>query len=495
MAQRTVTTELPIALWQFAIDASKLVEPARVEYLTRMLAGDNENQIVKELQPKYGLNKRQVNAIRSEVKGAIASAKANRQRHIKTLEQQIKSIKDWLKTAEKSLDELPNACSIRFRQHLRTQKRFVIHQKKRRLYLLENKLQHLKDATLQVRLGNKGTQYTTVGSAKESLGNQITQYDGTTIKFRVPYALESKYGKTIAAPLKFEYEQGQQWIEEAIMANRALSYRVYCKDFRWFIACSTDVPEPDRLKSLPRQYGCLGLDINPTVIGWTYVDVDGNLKHHGQFKLNLHSRRSGQIEATLHDVTKQIVLIAQSFQCPIVIEDLNFAVKKSQMREQGRRYARMLSGFTYGKLTELLEQKCQLAGIELIKVNPAYSSQIGLIKFMRQYGLSSDTAAAMVLARRAMRLSERVPNQNAYAGMKSAKHVWNSWYLLYIKLKSLRRHQYYTLANSQLEVMLCVESQDGIQGKRKRASRRGENPQRNRKATVSNACLDLTAFG
>lgn len=484
MAQRTVTTELPLELWQFAIDVSKLVEPARVEYLNRMLAGNNENDIVRDLQPKYGLNKRQVNAIRSEVKGAIASAKECRKRHIKTLEQQIKSTKAWLKTAIKSLVKLPDACSIRFRQHLRTQKRFVIHQKQRRLHLLENKLRHIKDAPLQVSLGNKGTQYTTVGATKESFGNQITQYDGTSIKFRVPYALEAKYGKTITAPLRFEYEQGQWWIDEAIQANRALSYRIYCKDFRWFIACSIDVPEPDR-QSLPCQYGCLGLDINPGVIGWTYVDADGNLKHHGQFKLNLHSRRSGQIEATLHDVTKQIVLIAQSFQCPIVIEKLDFSAKKSQMREQGKRYARMLSGFIYGKFTELLDQKCQMVGTELIQVNPAYSSLIGLIKFMKQYGLSSDTAAAMVLARRAMRLSERVPNQNAYAGVKSAKHVWSAWNALNKKLKPVRRHQYYTLANSQLEVMLCVESSGGMQSKSKGASNRGENPQRNRSATAS----------
>jgi hypothetical protein len=223
MAQRTVTTELPVELWQFAIDASKLVEPARAEYLNRMLAGDIENEIIRDLQPKYGLNKRQVNAIRSEVKGAIDSAKECRKRHIKTLEQQIKSIKSWLKKAEKSLAKMPNACSIRFRQHLRTQKRFVIHQKKRRLHLLENKLQHLKEAPLQVSLGNKGTQYTTVGATKESFGNQISQYDGTTIKFRVPYALENKHGKTITAPLRFEYEQGQQWIDEAIAANRGMA--------------------------------------------------------------------------------------------------------------------------------------------------------------------------------------------------------------------------------------------------------------------------------
>jgi len=485
MPQRTITTELPVELWRFATDASKLVEPARIEFLSRLLAGGSENEIVRELQPKYGLNKRQVNAIRSEVRGAISSAKKCKERHIKTLKGQIASLKNWLKKADKALAKIPDACSIRHRQHLRTLKRFAIHQKRRRLALLENKLNHLQESPVQVTLGGKGTQYSTVGSTGESFGNQIAQYDGSVITFRVPYALEATYGKTISAPLRFEYEQGQQWILNAIQANRALSYRVYCKDFRWFIACSIDIPEPDRV-SLPRQYGCLGLDINPGVIGWAYVDSDGNLKQHGQFRINLHSRRSGQIEATLHDLTRQIVMTANALKCPIVIENLDFQAKKNQMRENGQRYARMLSGFTYAKFTEQLEQKCELAGIEVIKVNPAYSSLIGLVKFMKQYGLSSDTAAAMALARRAMRLSERIPIQNAYPAVKAGKHVWTAWYALNKNLKSWKRHQYFTLANSQLEAMLLDEPKGRSSSKPKGTSKRGASPRRsNRTATVA----------
>ncbi|BAS55349.1 hypothetical protein NIES2135_53660 [Leptolyngbya boryana NIES-2135] len=495
MAQRTVTvtTELPVELWQFAIDVSKLVEPARVEYLNRKLAGDDENSIVRELQPKYGINKRQVNAIRSEVRGAISCAKESRKLHINTLELQIKSTKGWLKTAAKSLAKLPDAVGLQHGQHLRVQKRFAIHHKKRRLHLLEKKLEHLKSKPLRVSLGNKGTQYLTIGTTKESFGNHIAQYDGGTIKFRVPYALEAKYGKAISSPLRFEHEQGRRWINDAIQANRALSYHIYCKGFRWFIACWISVPEPPS-QSLPRQYGCIGIDINPGVIGWAYVDSDGNLKRHGQFKLNLHSRRRGQIEAVLHDVTRRIVTIAKSLSCPVVIEALDFTAKRSQLRERGRKYARMLSGFAYSKFAKFLDQKCQLAGIELISVKPAYSSTIGLVKFMRQYGLSSDTAAAIVLARRAMRLSERIPDHNAYPSVKAGKHVWSAWNALNNTLKSLPRHQHFTRPNRSLEATPVCGSQDGLAGKRNRTSRRGETPQRNRKAAVSDTCLDVHGF-
>ncbi len=48
--------------------------------------------------------------------------------------------------------------------------------------------------------------------------------------------------------------------------------------------------------------------------------------------------------------------------------------------------------------------------IELIGLNPAYSSLIGISKFMSMYGLDSSMASGLVLARRALRLSERLPS-------------------------------------------------------------------------------------
>ena len=56
MPQRTITTELPVELHQFAADVSELVYPARCEYLNRLLAGEKDSLIIKALQPKYGIN-------------------------------------------------------------------------------------------------------------------------------------------------------------------------------------------------------------------------------------------------------------------------------------------------------------------------------------------------------------------------------------------------------------------------------------------------------
>ena len=475
MPQRTTVAELPSSLHEFARDVSRLVYPARVEYTNRLLAGEKDSLIIKEIQLKYGINKRQANAIRCEAKAAIASVKECRKEHLKKIKDQIKSTKSWLKKQQKKLETLPIACDIKSKRSCHKNKKFTIHHKKRRLYLLENKLNHLKNQPIRVRIGQKRTQYLTVGSKDETLGNQIAQYDGKNIIFRVPYALETKYGKYIHAPLKLPYKP--EWIEDAIKYKRALTYRIYAKDLRWFIACSTFVPEPP-LASYSRYYGCIGIDINPNVIGVARTDRDGNLKATRQIKFNLHSKRQNQQLAILHDLCNEIVDLCVKNKCPLVLEKLDFTAKKAQMREKRTRYNRMLSYFSYGKITELLIQKTQMAGIEIIFVTPAYSSVMGLIKYLKLYGMSSDTAAALVLARRAMRLSERIPLQLAYPIMTMGKHVWSAWYGLNQKLNKqlmLKRHSYFSLSNRELEVMVEVEFlkivQKGTSSKRNRTSR------------------------
>ena len=206
--------------------------------------------------------------------------------------------------------------------------------------------------------------------------------------------------------------------------------------------------------------GCIGVDLNPSVIGWTKVDKDGNLEASGQIPLNLHSKSSNQSQAILSDIAAQLVLIAESYQCPLVIENLDFTAKKNQSRERSREYARMLSSFAYSKWQEVLLARCNARGIELLKVNPAYSSQIGLIKFMSMYGLSSDTAAAMVLARRAMKFSERlpknytrIPSRTAYLS-GSRKHSWSHWNAVCRGLLLGSRHQYFTSPNRTRKVTL-----------------------------------------
>ena len=124
---------------------------------------------------------------------------------------------------------------------------------------------------------------------------------------------------------------------------------------------------------------------------------------------------------------------------PIVLERLDFRQKKAALEGQPRRYSRMLSSFSYGKVKAYFISRGYREGVEIHQVNPAYSSVIGRVKFMERYGLSVHQAAALVLARRLLGCSERIPRQRvASVGngvhvaftvpvRKRVKHVWTYW--------------------------------------------------------------------
>ena len=67
----------------------------------------------------------------------------------------------------------------------------------------------------------------------------------------------------------------------------------------------------------------------------------------------------------------------------------------------------MLSSFAYSRIQETIRARCYDQGIEVIAVNPAYTSRIGEAKYQERYGLTVHQSAAMVIARRGMNLCER----------------------------------------------------------------------------------------
>lgn len=143
----------------------------------------------------------------------------------------------------------------------------------------------------------------------------------------------------------------------------------------------------------------------------------------------------------------------------------------------------MLSNFAYSKFNEMLVSRGQRYGVQIIHVNPAYSSVIGLTKFMSKYGLSSDTAAALVLARRALRHSERIPARYGQSlPEEKPRHAWSYWNLVKKKLgDALRyRHSFYNRASNRgMVVNLSGESTsvDRLDGKEQSTSILGRDSQ------------------
>ncbi|MDA8065092.1 MAG: IS200/IS605 family accessory protein TnpB-related protein [Thermaerobacter sp.] len=112
-----------------------------------------------------------------------------------------------------------------------------------------------------------------------------------------------------------------------------------------------------------------------------------------------------------------------------MVEELDFRKKKAALRERSPRYARMLSAFAYRKFFQLLFSRAARYGVEVIEVNPAFTSVIGEVKFASGYGLSSHGAAAVAIARRGLRFGERLRSRSAFPlpARNRGKHVWSDW--------------------------------------------------------------------
>ena len=124
-----------------------------------------------------------------------------------------------------------------------------------------------------------------------------------------------------------------------------------------------------------------------------------------------------QAEALIGDAVARVVDYARRVGKPIVIEALDFRNKKSTLEGESRKYARMLSSFGYGKTQASLLSRCHREGVGIHQVNPAFSSVVGRVKFMERSlrltlrRLSVHQAAALVLARRLLGYSERIPRR------------------------------------------------------------------------------------
>ncbi|WP_041237692.1 IS200/IS605 family accessory protein TnpB-related protein [Gloeothece citriformis] len=286
-------------------------------------------------------------------------------------------------------------------------------------YHLEENGYSSHDEWLEDWRKKRGGNFYSVGKGSVDGNNPVTKIhhsseDIFTVTITIPRCYQDTYGQSLT--LKFEVTQARKHdLLYALEANKPVTVQIFRrehKDDQWYIHLSTYIQAVPYISSLKN--GCLGIDLNANSIDLVYIKRDGNLHQiQGQktvFSWEIPTGTTGQVEAKLRDITAEIVRIAQSFECPVACEDLDFSKKKASLRHQSKKYSRMLSGFVYDKFRSFLVARAEKYGIEVIFKNPFATSVIGMIKYMPKYGLNSASAAAMVIARRALGFSERIPS-------------------------------------------------------------------------------------
>ena len=439
-------------------------------------AGKAAASLKREYLKRYGIPARMFNGVRVSLEGKIASVKEQQKLQVDDLGRRI------VRAQRRIADAL---------EHGRWGE---VHQKRRRLATLQSRLAALEDDIEQGRvrlcfgskrlwhkqhnLGESGyashqewlidwqdarsNEFFVLGSRDETAGCQLcvtaVADDGTlTLRLRMPDCLAGQHGKYLTIE-GVHFAHGQEQVLAALDSNaeyaryrrehgekaaraselgQAISYRFKRDGKGWRVFATTAMMDVAVVTDQRR--GAIGIDLNADHLAVAETDASGNPVHSFSVPLVTYGESQHRSEALIGDAVASVVAYARDVGKPIVMEKLDFRHKKAVLEGESRKYSRMLSSFSYGKVKAHFISRGHRQGVEVHQVNPAFSSVIGRVNFMERYGLSVHQAAALVLARRLLGCSERIPRRwvapvgngvcvaFTVPARKRVKHVWTYW--------------------------------------------------------------------
>ena len=456
--------------------------------LNDMQRGMSETEIEKTYQSRFDIQWAWADSIATEVAQTykqLTTAKKLNQARIK---EQIKKKLARAKTIFKSLSKVKNPTIEQRNKALGLKSKLL------KLLWLKKQLKQLeKDDRLHICFGSKklfnaqyhlkengyashqewltdwrnlrGGRFFCIGKSTAGGGTmiKIEHVNGDNFKAIVtlPRFMQKEYGKRIEIP--FVVSQCRRHRKSdllyALGNQKPITVQIFRrehKDNNWYIHLTTYVQPIPVTTSFSN--GCLGIDFNAKSVEWAYINRDGNIEDKSKLPFNWQGRSSGQRQAMMRDIAAKLSRMAFKLQCPMAIESLDFSKKKASMSEASRAYNSMLGNLSTSMFAEALISRCNRDGIGLYKVNPAFTSVIGMIKFMPRYGLNSGTAAAMCIARRAMNMSERAPNCLVRPEDR-ARHPWTTWNRVsrYLKSNRVRRCQLFNWMKTLEDVLIISD--------------------------------------
>ena len=163
--------------------------------------------------------------------------------------------------------------------------------------------------------------------------------------------------------------------------------------------------------AITKDNGVIGIDINayPFHLALVHTTKDGNLEEYKRISLDkLLEGSSEKREYLSWQTAHQVVGIAKREGKALVVENLE-KLPKSKRGDGLPKLRQKLQKWIYKALLQKIEIVAKRNGIQLIKINPAYTSIIGKLKYVPLYNIDKDTAGAYVIARRGLGFKERLP--------------------------------------------------------------------------------------
>jgi len=189
----------------------------------------------------------------------------------------------------------------------------------------------------------------------------------------------------------------------------AYTVELKLRDGEVYGSVSFEIPTPE--VRYTKENGVIAIDTNASPIHLAIAEVSKTGELLSYKTISLHHLLGLSQNSKDHQefiLAHQIVDLAIQKGKAIAVENLK-KLKKGMRGDGKAELRKRLHNWNAKKFLQKLKRVAMLKGVEVIEVNPAYTSVIGMLKYAPQLSIDKDIAGAYVIGRRALGFKEDMP--------------------------------------------------------------------------------------
>lgn len=395
------------------------------------------------LQKNFNINRRMANSVIYEIQGTYNALRELKRYQFSQLKTKVRKLYKKREKLEKKVFVLKekvknnqlSPSSLRYYKRQKA-KIFFANQKINRLkQKMGNVLKELQSKDLDICFGSKKLFYAQyhlkenqltnhkiwlekfrkqrdnrslyIGSKDEFRRNQLLQLtplvnNSKGNSFLIQLRKNSKDKQYARGICNFKY-MGGRLAKLILSQEHGVSYRIVFRGNKCYLQAMVVLEQETKDCKTRKNYGTIGLDYNDSFIELAETNETGNLIKLKHIDLKYHGI-GNKAKSEIQEKVSTIVDYAISVGKDIVIEDLNFKETKAETQkaksENGKEYNKMIHAFDYSRYKKSFENCCFKRNVNLIEVNPAYTSKIAKQKYCKKKKLVIHQGASFVIARK-----------------------------------------------------------------------------------------------
>jgi len=189
----------------------------------------------------------------------------------------------------------------------------------------------------------------------------------------------------------------------------AYTVELKLRDGEVYGSVSFEIPTPE--VRYTKENGVIAIDTNASPIHLAIAEVSKTGELLSYQTISLHHLLGLSQNSKDHQewiLAHQLLDLAIEKGKAIAIENLK-KLKKGMRGDGKAKLRKRLHHWNVKKFLQKLKRVAMLKGVEVIEVNPAYTSIIGMLKYAPQLSIDKDIAGAYVIGRRALGFKEDMP--------------------------------------------------------------------------------------